>query len=192
MTHRLSIRIPNEVLKHTDLNSRHKLLFGFICSLEMSEYGRAFASNSYFAEQFEVSTRTIQRWLAALKLHGLITVDYKRFSRTRLLRYIKTAKGFSSKFFTLVPTDTLKKHAYNASLIAGWLSSQNARARARKIPLQKFTVAKIRRNVGLQGSSLYKAIHKANELEWIYAVNTKLNAPRNWAKERYLIGAGLF
>ena len=67
--------IPREIWLSDQLSVMEKVLFVEIHSLD-NERG-CFASNAYFAEFFQVSTRQIIRYLAALREHGFITVTVR-------------------------------------------------------------------------------------------------------------------
>jgi hypothetical protein len=62
-TIRFDTRIPSDA----------KLLYGEIV-LKCRKEGRCWASNAYFAELYSVTVRTVQRWVAALRNAGYITI----------------------------------------------------------------------------------------------------------------------
>jgi len=74
--------IPATVRYDEKLSSSEKLLYGEISAL-INMHGTCFASNGYFARLYDVSTRTVTRWITALKDRGHIEVetgdDQKRF-----------------------------------------------------------------------------------------------------------------
>ena len=81
--------IPANVRYDKRLNANAKLLFGEITAL-CNEKGYCWASNSYFAELYEVSTTSISTWIKRLKECGYIEtkVIYKDGSKEILHRYI--------------------------------------------------------------------------------------------------------
>ena len=74
--------IPATVRYDEKLSSSEKLLYGEISAL-INMHGTCFASNGYFARLYDVSTRTVTRWITSLKDRGHIEVetgdDQKRF-----------------------------------------------------------------------------------------------------------------
>ena len=77
--------IPREIWLSKQLSMMEKVLFVEIHSLDNAR--GCFASNAYFAEFFQVSTRQIIRYLAALREHGFVTVTV----RNKNERVIRTA-----------------------------------------------------------------------------------------------------
>lgn len=69
--------IPAHVRYCKELEPAAKLLYGEITALSSKE-GYCWASNEYFAELYDVETRTIQRWLETLKKIGFIEVEIKK------------------------------------------------------------------------------------------------------------------
>lgn len=69
--------IPADVRYDKDLPSNAKLLYGEITAL-CNERGYCWASNEYFAGLYEVSPRSITRWIGAL--------EDKRYIRVELIR----------------------------------------------------------------------------------------------------------
>ncbi len=65
---------PAEVRYCKALEPNAKLLYGEITALCNKE-GYCWASNSYFAELYEVDTRTVRRWLESLKENNFIVVQ---------------------------------------------------------------------------------------------------------------------
>lgn len=66
--------IPANVRYCKNLEPNAKLLYGEITALTHKE-GYCWASNSYFAELYDVDDRTIRRWLESLRDNGFIVVD---------------------------------------------------------------------------------------------------------------------
>lgn len=69
--------IPADVRYDKDLPSNAKLLYGEITAL-CNERGYCWATNDYFAGLYEVSPRSITRWISAL--------ESKRYIRVELIR----------------------------------------------------------------------------------------------------------
>ena len=77
--------IPRDIWLSEQLSMMEKVLFVEIHSLDNAR--GCFASNAYFAEFFQVSTRQIIRYLSSLRAHGFITVTV----RNKNERVIRTA-----------------------------------------------------------------------------------------------------
>lgn len=69
--------IPATVRYCKAIEPSAKLLYGEITALSQTE-GYCWATNEYFAELYDVDTRTIQRWLESLKNEKLIKVEIKK------------------------------------------------------------------------------------------------------------------
>lgn len=82
--------IPANVRYDRSLRPNSKLLYGEITAL-CNEKGYCWASNSYFAELYNVSKETISRWISELANKGYIKVDivYKKDSNEIDERYIR-------------------------------------------------------------------------------------------------------
>lgn len=74
--------IPANVRYDKRLKANEKLMFGEITCLAQST-GKCFASNSYFAELFGVSTTSISVWISNLVKYGYILtkINYKKNSK---------------------------------------------------------------------------------------------------------------
>ena len=79
--------IPGEVRYDNDLRPNEKLLFAEITALATKE-GFCWATNSYFAALFGVSTRVITTWISHLKKKGYIKVETVRNENRVLERKI--------------------------------------------------------------------------------------------------------
>ena len=66
--------IPNTVLHDKDLPAQAKLIYGEISALCAKE-GYCWASNSYFSKLYDVSVRSVQRWILTLCEKGYISSD---------------------------------------------------------------------------------------------------------------------
>lgn len=66
--------IPASVRYNKNLEAHAKLLYGEITALA-NQYGYCWATNSYFAELYEVDVSTVKRWLMSLKSEKLIKVE---------------------------------------------------------------------------------------------------------------------
>lgn len=58
--------IPSTVRYDKDLSASEKLLYGEITALA-NKQGYCFATNSYFAELYKTTERTITRWISKLE-----------------------------------------------------------------------------------------------------------------------------
>lgn len=74
------IIILDSVLKNINLNSTDKLVLGIIYSLSIKD-NICFAKNEYFANQLNISTRTISSTLSKLKKLNLIKIETKNHLR---------------------------------------------------------------------------------------------------------------
>lgn len=79
--------IPATVRYDKNLTAFAKLLYAEISSLSNKE-GYCWASNSYFAEVFEVDERSIRRTLNNLEEHGYIEVSVSEDNRSRKINII--------------------------------------------------------------------------------------------------------
>ena len=86
--------IPANVRYDKRLKANEKLMFGEITCLAQST-GKCFASNSYFAELFGVSTTSISVWISNLAKYGYISrhIKYKKGTKEILNRYISLLTG---------------------------------------------------------------------------------------------------
>ena len=66
--------VPANVRYCKDLEPNAKLLYGEISALA-NKHGYCWATNNYFAELYDVDSRTIRRWLEALKTHNFIVCE---------------------------------------------------------------------------------------------------------------------
>ena len=78
--------IPAEV-RYSNLKPNAKLLYGEITALS-NKTGYCFASNTYFAELYNVSKNTVSRWISDLKKLGFITIQIERNSNKEITKRI--------------------------------------------------------------------------------------------------------
>lgn len=92
--------IPADVRYDKRLSPNTKLLYAEITALS-SKDKRCFASNSYFAKLFDVSTRSISNWIAQLNELGYIKseIRYKPKSKNIEVRYLTITGGGIEKNF---------------------------------------------------------------------------------------------
>jgi ABC-type Na+ transport system ATPase subunit NatA len=78
---------PASVRYDTQIAKGARSLYGEMTVLS-TKRGYCFASNSYFADLYGVSTRTIQRWIEQLKRrkHIYVTIEKRRHRRIYNLR----------------------------------------------------------------------------------------------------------
>lgn len=69
--------IPAKVRYDDRLRANEKLLYGEISALSNKD-GECWASNSYFAKVYQVTTPAISRWISDLEECGYISVEYIR------------------------------------------------------------------------------------------------------------------
>lgn len=67
--------IPADVRYDKRLKANEKLMYGEITCLSQKE-GFCYASNSYFAELYDVTPQAISRWVKALESFGYIKCEY--------------------------------------------------------------------------------------------------------------------
>lgn len=75
--------IPAHVRYCKDLEPLARLLYGEITAL-CSKEGYCWANNEYFADQYNVETRTVQRWLKSLKDKGFIFIEHEKDSKRKI------------------------------------------------------------------------------------------------------------
>ena len=78
--------IPADV-RYSNLKPNAKLLYGEITALS-NKTGYCFASNTYFAELYNVSKNTVSRWISDLKKLGFITIQIERNSNKEITKRI--------------------------------------------------------------------------------------------------------
>lgn len=86
--------IPASVRYDKDLSPNAKLLYGEITAL-CNETGYCWASNSYFAELYKVSKKSVSTWVNQLVEKGYISTEiiYKEGSKEILHRYLRILHG---------------------------------------------------------------------------------------------------
>lgn len=77
--------IPAEVRYDAELPPNAKLLYGEISAL-LSDEGFCYASNQYFADLFQVTTRTVSDLVAKLQDRGHITVTIRKNEQGKVMR----------------------------------------------------------------------------------------------------------
>ena len=101
--------IPANV-RYSDLKPNAKLLYGELTALS-SKRGYCFATNTYFAELYNVSKNTVSSWLSDIKKAGFITIKIERNSNRQI---IKRCIGITEKMDTPI---TKKMKGNNTSNI---------------------------------------------------------------------------
>ena len=84
--------IPANVRYDKNLSSSEKVFYGEITALS-SKTGECWASNSYFADLYQVSTATISAWVKKLSNAEYIDVLYERQGKQITKRIIKLRGG---------------------------------------------------------------------------------------------------
>lgn len=77
------IRVPIEIIKIKNLTITQKVLLSQIASLDNEE--GCFATNSYFAELFNLSKTQISNIISDLKVKGWINITYKYKENTKCI-----------------------------------------------------------------------------------------------------------
>ena len=78
--------IPANV-RYSNLKPNAKLLYGEITALS-NKLGYCFASNTYFADLYNVSKNTVSRWLSDLKKLGFINIMIERDKNNQITKRI--------------------------------------------------------------------------------------------------------
>ena len=78
--------IPAHV-RYSNLKPNAKLLYGEITALS-NKLGYCFASNTYFADLYDVSKNTVSRWLSDLKKLGFINIIIERSDNKQITKRI--------------------------------------------------------------------------------------------------------
>lgn len=76
--------IPAKVRYDDRLRANEKLLYGEISALS-NKNGECWASNSYFAKVYKVTTPAISKWISDLEEHGYISIEYIRKNNSKEL-----------------------------------------------------------------------------------------------------------
>lgn len=125
--------IPGEVRYDPELKDKAKLLYGEITALSNKE-GYCFASNTYFAELYGVSTRTIIRMINSLVNKGYlnrITV-YKKGTKEVIQRKLYLVKNMS------LPTDKVVTRGSEEIVTDNNTSINNTRINKKEIYKEKY------------------------------------------------------
>lgn len=70
------LKIPDDVINNKTICLRSKMLYGII-SLMCYQYGYCYATNKFFSEKLNVTTRTISRLINELKNSNYIIIKYE-------------------------------------------------------------------------------------------------------------------
>ena len=84
--------IPANVRYDPELPANAKLLYGEITAL-CNERGYCWASNQYFAELYNTTTRTIRRWVSQLAERGHIQCEMQFDAETNATEYRRITLG---------------------------------------------------------------------------------------------------
>lgn len=79
--------IPHKILFNNKINSSEKLLYCYIVSLSNKDT-YTFATNKYFADKFNVTTRCVNLWLNKLEEEKLIKLEYEYINNEMVKRKI--------------------------------------------------------------------------------------------------------
>ena len=104
---RYYIVIPSDVLLNEKLSDKSKILFGIISNL-LNREGFCYATNDYFEQILNCSTRTIQRSLEELEENKLIFIYIE-----------KNAKGTYRKIYTRETKTKETKNFYESKMSYG-------------------------------------------------------------------------
>lgn len=106
--------IPGEVRYDPELKDKAKLLYGEITALSNKE-GYCFASNTYFAELYNVSNQTIINMINNLVDKGYLerTIIYKKGTKEVEKRYLKIIEGGTQNILTRGTQKTLTRGTQN-------------------------------------------------------------------------------
>jgi len=90
--------IPSSVRYDNSLSGSQKLFYGEITALS-NKHGYCYASNSYFAELYGVSTSTVSLWVKSLKENNHVIVEYinegKEVKQRNIYPIRKIERGYS-------------------------------------------------------------------------------------------------
>lgn len=116
--------IPAHVRYDKKLSSSEKLFYGEITALS-SKTGECWASNSYFAKLYDVSTSTISAWVKKLEKAGYMDVRYEREGKQitkRILRIgLRIGGQFSDQGIQNTETGVVRKSKEGGQkILPGW------------------------------------------------------------------------
>lgn len=108
--------IPASVRYCKKLENGARLLYGEITAL-CNEKGYCWASSKYFSDLYEVSDRTIRRWLAKLEKNKFIKVEIKGLERKIYLMEDLTRTPLNANGDEVVPKNKVPKAGKNVIAI---------------------------------------------------------------------------
>ena len=106
--------IPESVLHDKEISAQAKMIYCEISSLCAKE-GYCWASNSYFAEAYDVAERSIIRWIKDLEKKGYIIVEIENRNK----RKIRTNVWYKKKAIDVPVGMTKTSQGCDESVIGG-------------------------------------------------------------------------
>lgn len=177
--------IPGEVRYDNDLRPNEKLLFAEITALATKE-GFCWATNSYFAALFGVSTRVITTWISHLKKKGYIKVETLRNENRVLERKIFIGmelnfQGYGTKvpggYGTKLPGGTEQKFQEN-NTVTNNINMNNTKNRVMSPPTLEEVKAYVReKDLSVDPNKFFEYYEEGN---WH---DGKGNKVRNWKQK---------
>lgn len=177
--------IPGEVRYDNDLRPNEKLLFAEITALATKE-GFCWATNSYFAALFGVSTRVITTWISHLKKKGYIKVETVRNENRVLERKIFIGmelnfQGYGTKvpggYGTKLPGGTEQKFQEN-NTVTNNINMNNTKNRVMSPPTLEEVKTYVReKDLSVDPNKFFEYYEEGN---WH---DGKGNKVRNWKQK---------
>lgn len=164
--------IPASIRYDNDIPANAKLFYAEITAL-CNEKGYCWANNNYFAELYDVSDRTIGRWISLLCKKEYIVTEYKYKAGTKeiLKRYIKLAGSPSTSSAEITEDEEI-------SVLGG---DKNVNTYRQKCPVGGDK--NVRENNIIYNNNIYKDILSGTENEPVYkSVDNSSNTTEECSK----------
>jgi len=175
--------IPAEVRYNPNINSNVKLLYGEISSLS-NKYGYCIATNDYFANLYNVSTRTITDWIKALEDMTYITkvIETKRYEDGTIKKirklYLNHIEVSQHHHIEVSPQNHIEENfSYNNKNINNTSIKEIYKEKFKKPTLEEIEEYCKQRNSSVDAKTFYEYFETGG---WI---DSKGNKVKNWKQK---------